>query len=106
MGTWGEKLLLSLALIAPLAFFMGMPFPLALSCLGQYEKNLIPWAWAINGFASVISAILATIVAIHQGFTAVVIIAILLYLLAALSFVNWIIKWRRWLCSKGIRIVS
>jgi SAM-dependent methyltransferase len=82
----GARIGLALLLIAPLAFVMGMPFPLALARLKQGEPDLVPWAWAVNGCASVLSAILATILAINLGTTAVVLLAVLLYLLAALVF--------------------
>jgi hypothetical protein len=65
---------------------MGMPFPLALTDVGVGAPGLIPWAWAVNGCASVISAMLATLLAIHFGFTVVVILALILYGIAALSF--------------------
>jgi hypothetical protein len=45
---------------------------------------LVPWAWGINGCASVVSAVLATLLAIEFGFTAVVALAVALYVLAAL----------------------
>jgi spermidine synthase len=77
---------LALLLIAPLAFAMGMPFPLALARLKDGEPDLVPWAWAVNGCASVLSAILATLLAINLGTTAVVLLAVLLYLVAALVF--------------------
>ena len=77
------KIVISVILIAPLAFFMGMPFPLGLSQVGDVNADLIPWAWGINGCASVISPIVATILAIHLGFTVVVASAMMLYLLAA-----------------------
>lgn len=80
------KMLFAIVMIAPLATLMGMPFPLALSHLGQHARQLIPWAWGINGCASVISAILATLLAIYGGFSMVVTLAVLLYLLAAVSF--------------------
>jgi len=80
------KMLFANVMIAPLAALMGMPFPLALSHLGKHARQLIPWAWGINGCASVISAILATLLAIHGGFSMVVTLAVLLYLLAALNF--------------------
>jgi spermidine synthase len=73
------KFVISTLLIAPLAFFMGMPFPLAISALKQQASNLIPWAWGINGYASVISAGLATLIAIDLGFSVVILIAVLLY---------------------------
>jgi len=76
----------SIVLIGPLAFFMGMPFPLALTSLGAGAGTLIPLAWAVNGCASVLSAVLATLLAIHLGFTLVVLLALLLYILAALEF--------------------
>ncbi|HEY2416369.1 MAG TPA: hypothetical protein VGH84_00500 [Steroidobacteraceae bacterium] len=77
------RILLSAGLIAPLAFFMGMPFPLGLARMEAVHARLIPWAWGINGCASVTGAVLATLLAIHVGFTAVVVAALLLYGLAA-----------------------
>ncbi|HBE91638.1 MAG TPA: SAM-dependent methyltransferase [Gammaproteobacteria bacterium] len=73
------KILLTILLVSPLALLMGMPFPLALSSLAENAQVLIPWAWGINGCASVISASLATLLAIHIGFSAVIFIAVLLY---------------------------
>ena len=80
------KIALSLALIAPLAFFMGMPFPLALARLRASTPHLVPWAWAINGCASVLSAILATLLAMTFGTRVVVLVAAALYLIAGLAF--------------------
>jgi len=77
------KIPIAIILIAPLAFFMGMPFPLGLQKVSDTMPNLIPWAWGINGCASVISAVLATCLAISFGFTMVVIVATVLYIIAA-----------------------
>ena len=79
----GVKMAVSVALIAPLAFCMGMPFPIGLKRLADSAPDFIPWAWGINGFASVLSAALATLLAIEFGFTAVVILALGLYATAA-----------------------
>jgi SAM-dependent methyltransferase len=76
---------ISILCIAPLAFFMGMPFPLGLSRLAGSSEPLIPWAWGINGCASVVSAVMATLIAIHFGMTAVILIALFGYILAAWS---------------------
>ena len=76
------KIAVSLVLIAPLACFMGMPFPLGITAIAERSADLIPWAWGINGCASVIAAILATLLAIHIGFTAVIVLAVALYLAA------------------------
>lgn len=78
------KIITTLILIMPLAFCMGQPFPLALDGLATTAPALIPWAWAINGCASVISAVLATLLAIQFGFSMVIITAQVLYLLSAL----------------------
>jgi hypothetical protein len=78
------KLPLALIAIAPLAFCMGMPFPLALARVSREVPALVPWAWGINGCASVVSAVLATLLAMEFGFTAVVALAVALYVLAAL----------------------
>jgi len=79
------KVAASLALVAPLAFLMGMPFPLALAAAGERAPALIPWAWAINGCASVIGAVLASALAVELGFTAVIVIAAALYAAAAFA---------------------
>ena len=80
------RILITAALIAPLAFCMGMPFPLGLSRLADYAPDLMPWAWAINGCASVISAVLATLLAIHLGFATVIAAALVLYALVLWVF--------------------
>ena len=77
------KVAAAFALIAPLATLMGMPFPRALSRLNALDPSLLPWAWGINGCASVIGAVLATLVAIHHGHAAVMLWGALLYVLAA-----------------------
>ena len=77
------KIVISVFLIAPLAFCMGMPFPIGLHRVANNAPEFIPWAWGINGFASVMSASLATLLAIEFGFTAVVLFALSLYATAA-----------------------
>ncbi len=80
------KIFSAILILGPLAFCMGMPFPLALTEVGTDAPDLIPWAWAVNGCASVIAAVLATLLAIHFGFTAVVLGSLTLYGLAAAIF--------------------
>ena len=77
------KIVISVALIAPLAVAMGMPFPLGLKRVAETAPDFIPWAWGINGYASVISAVLATLLAIEFGFTFVILLALVLYAIAA-----------------------
>ena len=77
------KIAAAFVLIAPLATLMGMPFPRALMRLNTVAPTLLPWAWGINGCASVIGAVLATLVAIHLGHTVVILAGVALYILAA-----------------------
>jgi len=77
------RILLGLAITAPPAFFMGMPFPSALKQLHIHSQPLVSWAWGVNGFASVIGAVLGTFLAISTGFTALTLIALVCYFFAA-----------------------
>ena len=79
------KIVISVALIAPLALCMGIPFPTGMTQLARTAQDSIPWAWAINGFASVVGAVLATLLAIHLGFAVVILSAILIYGLACVA---------------------
>jgi hypothetical protein len=77
---------LALLSIAPLAFAMGMPFPLGLSRLAREAPALVPWAWGLNGCASVVAAILALLLALAIGLAATLVVALALYALAVLAW--------------------
>jgi hypothetical protein len=85
LGGWSliARAAVAVLLLAPLAFFMGMPFPLALR---ELEQPLVPWAWGINGCASVVSPVLATLLAIDLGFTVVLWLALVLYAVVPAAF--------------------
>ncbi len=85
----GWRIAAVLLLLAPLAFAMGIPFPTGLSQLGDAAPGLVPWAWGINGCASVISAAAATPLAAQIGFNGLILIAVCSYLLLPS------IAWRR-----------
>lgn len=78
------RIVASVIILAPLGFFMGMPFPLGLQKVSDSSPSLLPWCWGINGCASVIGTVLATTLAISCGFGLVVLIALILYLAAGL----------------------
>lgn len=73
-------------LMAPVGFIMGIPFPTGLQLLATTRPNMLAWAWAINGFTSVLGASLAVLLAIHLGFRNVVLIALLIYASTLLPF--------------------
>lgn len=65
-----------------LAFFMGMPFPSGIRLVADGAPHLVPWAWGVNGSASVVGAVLAMVLAVSFGFRLVLLIAFALYALA------------------------
>lgn len=66
----GARWALSVLALGPLGFLMGIPFARGLEAI-RPAPDLAPWAWAINGGASVISAVLAALLALSLGFTPV-----------------------------------
>jgi hypothetical protein len=71
--------LMALVLLGPLAFLMGMPFPLGIRTVARGDSRRMAWAWAANGFASVTSAPLAALVALELGASAVLVAAAAAY---------------------------
>ncbi len=86
VATTTARIAATLALIAPLAFLMGIPFPLGLSRLAAEAPALVPWAWGINGCASVLSALLAALLSVHLGYSAVLLLAAALYAAAVMAW--------------------
>jgi hypothetical protein len=87
VSTWNTpgRFLLVLMLLAPLAFLMGWPFPAGMLLLEKWSPGLLPWAWGINGFASVAAAPLTVLLAMSLGFRLVLALAVMAYLLAVVS---------------------
>jgi hypothetical protein len=77
---------LALLLLVPMAWAMGWLLPAGLRRLDQGTPALVPWAWAINGFASVVASTLAVVLAMTRGQTVVMVTALLLYALAGLVY--------------------
>lgn len=75
----------AVAAIAPLAFLMGMPFPLGLERTARRGAQPLAWAWAINGCASVLGAVSATVLAMGFGSSFMILAAASLYFIAALA---------------------
>jgi hypothetical protein len=80
------RLAATVGCLAVPAFLLGWPFPLGLREVARFRPRLAPWAWGVNGCASVMGAVLGKILAMDLGFQAVMAAAWGLYLLAAGSF--------------------
>jgi hypothetical protein len=82
------RVAVAVAVMLPLAA-MGMLFPLGLRQLGRVHAELLPWAWAINGCASVVATSLATLLALGTGLVVVLLAAAACYVAAALAVRQW-----------------
>jgi len=76
------KVLISVALISPVGFAMGMPFPTGLTLLEKIMPASVRWAWAINAASSVMGSAAAMFLAIYLGLQTTLVIGGLLYLAA------------------------
>lgn len=82
------RIALAIAVLAPLGLCLGMFMPLGLSVVAattSHSEEYVAWAWAINGFSSVVASVLTTILSMTFGFSAVMGIALGVYGLAALA---------------------
>jgi hypothetical protein len=83
------KAAVSIAILAPIGFLMGMPLPTGMRLLKVHRPDYIPWMWAINGAFSVLGAVLAITLGIIYGSSLAMILGILIYLIAlGISFAS------------------
>jgi hypothetical protein len=64
---------------------MGLPSPLVLGPPRAPAPALVPWAWGVNGCASVVAAVLAGLLAMGLGGRSLTLLGVLAYLLAAVA---------------------
>ncbi len=73
----------AVALIAPLGFAMGVPFPRGLQQTGRGSLPPPPFYWGLNGVMSVIGSVTTVFVAMLVGFRAAMLVGCACYLVAA-----------------------
>ena len=76
------KFAITVALISPAGFVMGMPFPTALKRLEEWHKPSVRWAWSLNAAASVLGSVGSLVCAIYLGLVQTLLAGGLLYLAA------------------------
>ena len=76
------RIAVSIVILFPLGFLMGVPFVTGLAHIEINSSYLIPWAWAINGALSGVSGVLAAMISLSLGFQATLIAGGLIYLVA------------------------
>jgi hypothetical protein len=82
------KILVSILLISPAGFAMGMPFPTGLTLLERVMPAAVRWAWAVNAASSVLGSAAAIFLAIYLGIQATLIVGGACYMAAAISVAN------------------
>ncbi len=75
------RVLVVLALVAPLGILMGTYVPTAVEQLKAAAPGFIPWAWGINGIFSVLAPILSVAFSMSWGITALLLSAVPIYLM-------------------------
>ncbi len=83
-----QRVAASIALIAPVGFLMGMPFPSGLARLEAWHQPAVKWAWSLNAAASVLGSAAAIFLAIYLGLRETMLVGGSMYLLA-LASVRW-----------------
>ena len=83
------RIAVSAALLFPSGFFMGMAFPLGIK-KAQYADDAAPtaWYWGINGAFSVISSVLAVVVAVFWGVTVTLLVGLAAYVIALVAIMQ------------------
>jgi hypothetical protein len=84
----GPRVLTAFVVLAPLGLCLGSFMPLglgAVSTMTDHGQEYRAWGWAVNGFASVIGAVLTTMLAMTFGFRVVLVLALAVYVVAVLA---------------------
>jgi hypothetical protein len=76
------KIVITVLLIAPAGFLMGMPFPTGLARLETLHRPSVRWAWSLNAASSVLGSAGAIFLAIYIGLRFTVLTGAVCYLAA------------------------
>jgi hypothetical protein len=82
------RIAVSAALLFPSGFFMGMAFPLGIKKARSGNDGApTAWYWGINGAFSVISSVLAVVIAVFWGVTVTLVVGLTAYIVALVMLV-------------------
>lgn len=79
------RLTVAAAILFPLGFFMGMPFPIGMQLASTRAEALTPWLWGLNGATSVLASVWAFLIALGWGISIAFWMGAVCYVFAALS---------------------
>ena len=78
------KIVITQLLVLPLGVALGALMPIGIAHVGRVTPAFVPWAWGVNGFASVVGSCLAVLISTSRGFTSTFRLAAVCYGAAAL----------------------
>ncbi len=81
---FGVKVALTVVLLAPFGLGLGMAMPIGLTRFAALYPAGVPFAWGVNGIASVLASVLGVAIAINFGFVSASLVAAACYLWALL----------------------
>jgi hypothetical protein len=79
------RVVMASLVLLPLGLVMGMFFPSGIEVVRSSNVDFVPWAWGINGCASVVGTVLAVMLAMAHGFRFVTLLALAVYCAGALG---------------------
>jgi len=77
----GWRVLITMLIMAPPGFVMGIFLPVGLSFLSRNGRSFVPWAWAVNGAASVAGSLGSIVMAMNFGYSRALMLGVLCYAL-------------------------
>ena len=85
-SSMATRFLVAALVIAPPAFFMGIPYPNGLDSLQENKPHLLPWAWGMNGGLSLVGSAMARLLSVSSGFPVLLKVGIVIYLIVGALF--------------------
>jgi hypothetical protein len=76
------RVTVTVLVLAPLGVLLGVPFAFGLRIAERVDRRIAAWGWAVNGCLSVVGSILAVVISMNFGFSVVLWVASIVYLVA------------------------
>ena len=76
------RIAVSVAILLPIGFFMGMAFPIGMQRALAEAPAIAPWLWGVNGAASVCASVLVVVISLGAGIAAAFWVGAVCYVVA------------------------
>ena len=79
---FAARVAIAISLLTPFGLMLGMAMPIGLRRFQELYPDSVPYAWGVNGVASVLASVLGVALAVNFGFAIATVFAALCYLVA------------------------